>query len=170
MGYNALFWCVWRRLQCTHIHKINTFFLFFSFLFFSFLFFSFLFFSFLFFLWFFKTGFFCIALAVLELCRPGWPRIQKSTWLCLPSASIKGVHHHAQQVSFKNQISVYLSDSALRTYWHQYLKSELLVWRDSSVAESIGCASTRPKFGSQHLIKWLKTASKSSSRRSNILF
>jgi hypothetical protein len=23
MGSNALFWCVWRQLQCTHINKIN---------------------------------------------------------------------------------------------------------------------------------------------------
>jgi hypothetical protein len=46
---------------------------------------------------FFETGFLCIALAVLELiCRPGWPRTQKSTCLCLPSAGIKGVRHHAR--------------------------------------------------------------------------
>ena len=25
VGSNALFWCVWRQLQCTHIHKINKF-------------------------------------------------------------------------------------------------------------------------------------------------
>ncbi|GAB1301418.1 Predicted gene 11032 [Apodemus speciosus] len=31
------------------------------------------------------TGFLCIALAVLELCRPGWPRTQKSACLCLPT-------------------------------------------------------------------------------------
>jgi hypothetical protein len=29
-----------------------------------------------------------------SLCRPGWPRTQKSTCLCLPSAGIKGVRHH----------------------------------------------------------------------------
>jgi hypothetical protein len=23
MGSNALFWCVWRQRQCTHINKIN---------------------------------------------------------------------------------------------------------------------------------------------------
>jgi hypothetical protein len=23
MGSDAFFWCVWRQLQCTHIHKIN---------------------------------------------------------------------------------------------------------------------------------------------------
>jgi hypothetical protein len=26
-----------------------------------------------------------------SLCRPGWPRTQKSACLCLPSAGIKGV-------------------------------------------------------------------------------
>jgi hypothetical protein len=29
-----------------------------------------------------------------SLCRPGWPRTQKSTSLCLSSAGIKGVRHH----------------------------------------------------------------------------
>ena len=29
------------------------------------------------------------------LCRPGWPWTQKSSCLCLPSAGIKGVRHHA---------------------------------------------------------------------------
>jgi hypothetical protein len=41
----------------------------------------------------FETGFLCIALAALELCSPGWPRTQKSTYLCLPSAGIKCVRH-----------------------------------------------------------------------------
>ena len=43
-----------------------------------------------------ETGFLCVAWAVLELTlyRPGWPRTQKSTCLCLPSAEIKGVRHH----------------------------------------------------------------------------
>jgi hypothetical protein len=27
-------------------------------------------------------------------CRPGWPQTQRSTFLCLLSARIKGVHHH----------------------------------------------------------------------------
>jgi hypothetical protein len=31
-----------------------------------------------------------------KLCRSGWPRNQKSTCLCLPSAGIKGVRHQAQ--------------------------------------------------------------------------
>jgi hypothetical protein len=45
----------------------------------------------------FETGFLCIALAALDsLCRPGWPRTQKSACLCLPSAGIKGVRHHAR--------------------------------------------------------------------------
>jgi hypothetical protein len=30
-----------------------------------------------------------------SFCRPGWPRTQKSACLCLPSAGIKGIHHHA---------------------------------------------------------------------------
>ena len=43
-----------------------------------------------------EKGFLCVVLTVLELCRPGWPGTQKSDCLCLPSAGIKGVHHHAQ--------------------------------------------------------------------------
>ena len=37
-----------------------------------------------------------------SLCRPGWPRTQKSVCLCLPSAGIKGVHHHCP-AKFKNK-------------------------------------------------------------------
>jgi hypothetical protein len=29
-----------------------------------------------------------------SLCRPGWPRTQKSACLCLPSVGIKGMCHH----------------------------------------------------------------------------
>jgi hypothetical protein len=29
-----------------------------------------------------------------SLCRPGWPRTQRFTCLCLPSAGIKGMCHH----------------------------------------------------------------------------
>jgi hypothetical protein len=50
-------------------------------------------FCFVFGFWFFWTGFLCVALAVLELCRPGWSRTQKSACLRLPSAGIKGVRH-----------------------------------------------------------------------------
>jgi hypothetical protein len=52
------------------------------------------FFFFFFWFWFFETGFLC------SLGCPGthsvdqWPRTQKSTCLCLPSAGIKGVGHH----------------------------------------------------------------------------
>ena len=48
----------------------------------------------------FETGFLCVALAVLALCRPGWPRTQKSTCLCIPSAGIRGVCHHAWLVTY----------------------------------------------------------------------
>jgi hypothetical protein len=47
-----------------------------------------------------ETGFLCVALAVLELCGPGWPGTQKSTCLCLPSAGIKGVCHHHPACKF----------------------------------------------------------------------
>jgi hypothetical protein len=54
-------------------------------------------------IFFFETGFLCIALAVLELCRPGWPRTQKSACLCLPSAGIKGMRHHClAELSYSN--------------------------------------------------------------------
>jgi hypothetical protein len=59
--------------------------------------------------WFFETGFLCIALALWDsLCRPGWPRTQKSACLCLPSAGIKGVRHHAQPLfSFEASVRPY---------------------------------------------------------------
>ena len=48
-----------------------------------------------------ETGFLCVALAVLEFYGPGWPRTQRSTCLCLLSAGIKDVHHHARlQINF----------------------------------------------------------------------
>jgi hypothetical protein len=31
-----------------------------------------------------------------SLFRTGWPRTQKSSCLCLPSAGIKGVRHHTR--------------------------------------------------------------------------
>ena len=31
-----------------------------------------------------------------SLCRPGWPHTQRSAYLCLLSAGVKGVRHHAQ--------------------------------------------------------------------------
>jgi hypothetical protein len=45
---------------------------------------------------FFFFFFFFVSLSWNSLCRPGWPQTQKSACLCLPSAGIKGVHHHAQ--------------------------------------------------------------------------
>jgi hypothetical protein len=48
--------------------------------------------------------FFCLFLSVAQLswnslCRPGWPRTQKSACLCLPSPGIKGMRHHAWQIN-----------------------------------------------------------------------
>jgi hypothetical protein len=42
-----------------------------------------------------------------SLCRPGWPRIQKSACLCLPSAGIKGVHHHCPAAWWSFSFSVH---------------------------------------------------------------
>jgi hypothetical protein len=72
------------------------------FFFFFFFGFWFLVFGFWFLVFFFKTGFLCIAwLSWNSLCRPSWPRTQKSACLYLLSAGIKGVHHHARQkISF----------------------------------------------------------------------
>jgi hypothetical protein len=52
-------------------------------------------FFFFFLFWFFEAGFLCVALSCNLLYRPGWPRTQKSTCLCLPSAGIKGVRHQS---------------------------------------------------------------------------
>jgi hypothetical protein len=40
-----------------------------------------------------------------SLCRPGWPRTQRSTCLCLPSAGITGMRHHCPA---KELLDVYL--------------------------------------------------------------
>jgi hypothetical protein len=54
----------------------------------------------LFYFWFSETGFlYIVPLSWNSLCRPGWPRTQKSTCLCLPSAGIKGVRHHARLIN-----------------------------------------------------------------------
>ena len=49
----------------------------------------------------FETEFLCAALAVLELCRPSWPRTERPACFCLLCAGIKGVcHHHLVGTSF----------------------------------------------------------------------
>jgi hypothetical protein len=54
-------------------------------------------FTYLFIYWFFLRQGFSVYpwLSWNSLCRPGWPQTQKSACLCLPSAGIKGVCHHA---------------------------------------------------------------------------
>jgi hypothetical protein len=42
-----------------------------------------------------------------SLCRPGWPRTQKPACLCLPSAGIKGVRHHARLKDFFNLFTLH---------------------------------------------------------------
>lgn len=43
-----------------------------------------------------ESGFPCVALAVIELFRPGWSQTQVSTCLCLQTADIKDTNHHIQ--------------------------------------------------------------------------
>ena len=45
---------------------------------------------------FFETGFLYVYtwLSWNSLCRPGWPRTQKISCLCLPSTGIKGMGHY----------------------------------------------------------------------------
>jgi hypothetical protein len=55
-------------------------------------------------------------MAILELCRPGWPRTQKSACLCLPSAGTKGMCHHCQaQGSFEYIRKIHHPQTWVRT-------------------------------------------------------
>ena len=74
---------------------------------------------------FFETGFLCVAwLSWNSLCRPGWPRIQKSACLCLPSAWIKGVCHHTRLINVltlkSQQTQIYRKNG-----WYQKVKDTL---------------------------------------------
>ena len=64
---------------------------------------------------FFETGFLCVAMAVLELCRPGWPQTQKSACLCLTSAWTKGVRYHCPVCLFVCLFFIELIVSGLMT-------------------------------------------------------
>jgi hypothetical protein len=46
-----------------------------------------------------------------SLCRPDWPRTQKSACLCLPSAGTKGVRHHclAVIVIINNRVKILIN-------------------------------------------------------------
>jgi hypothetical protein len=72
-----------------------------------------------------------------SLCRPGWPRTQKSACLCLPSAGIKGVCHHAWLTnSFPYLESKYLTTSPLL----QQLAQLLILFLHVCVHEHVcGC-------------------------------
>jgi hypothetical protein len=82
---------------------------------------------------FFETGFLCIALAVLELslCRPGWPQTQRSACLCLPSAGIKGVLHHARLNFLKNEVDLIIQQM-------KSIENQEMGWRDSPAVQSTG--------------------------------
>jgi hypothetical protein len=76
-----------------------------------------------------ETGFLCIALGMSwnSLCRPGWPQTHKSAWLCLPSAGIKGVCHHAQ---LRFNVLIHWYDSLFPTYysWSSYCSHNFLYY------------------------------------------
>jgi hypothetical protein len=86
-----------------------------------------------------------------SLCRPGWPRTQKSACLCLPSAGIKGVRHHARPKAMLFEYSripllFFFNTSSI---WF-YLRS--LGYLVSLVTESFGHPSgIRYAF---HLMEW----------------
>jgi hypothetical protein len=65
-----------------------------------------------------ETGFLCITLALSwnSLCRPGWPRTQKSACLCLLSAGIKGVHHHRLVYSIFMSVPACMHECMCTTY------------------------------------------------------
>ena len=71
-----------------------------------------------------RQGFFVYPwLSWNSLCRPGWPRTQKSACLCLPSAGIKGVHHHARLTCNILSILHVLTHSVVQGHWENQLLS-----------------------------------------------
>jgi hypothetical protein len=65
--------------------------------------------------WFFKARFLCVALAVLELNSVVQAdlELKRSACLCLPSAGIKGMCHHAWQSIFYIYIKLDIWQSGL---------------------------------------------------------
>ena len=63
-----------------------------------------------------------------SLCKPGKPRTQKSTCLCLPSAEIKGVRHHAQPDRFLVTSSISLWVMNLFKLYLLYLDLTLITY------------------------------------------
>jgi hypothetical protein len=86
-----------------------------------------------------------------SLCRPGWPRTQKSACLCLPSAGIKGVRHHAwHKYEFKPclfSLCLYLGCGF-----------KLLVSAETEKATDEGKTHYAPDSSSVHSLWLLKTA------------
>ena len=48
----------------------------------------------------------CLFFFLNSLCRPGWPRTQRSACLCLPGAGIKGTCHHRPAKAYSPKSSM----------------------------------------------------------------
>jgi hypothetical protein len=65
-----------------------------------------------------------------SLCRPGWPRTQRSACLCLPSPGIKGVRHHLQPL-----LSLLLANSSILLWQHPFINIKTNFFRIPTQAE-----------------------------------
>ena len=92
----------------------------------------------------FETGFLCVALVVLELTRPSWPLIQKSTCLCLPRAGIKGICHHCPAKEPIKLELAYSFRSLLLSWWETWRKHA--GWRGAEGATLAGSRKRMPHW------------------------
>jgi hypothetical protein len=102
-----------------------------------------------------------------SFCRPGWPQTQKSACLCLPSAGIKGMCHHARLFFFFFCLFVFLFFKIfyfLNILFYYFLQAHGVFlfcflkiylfrdWKDGSAVKSTDCSSKGPKFKSQQSV------------------
>ena len=73
-----------------------------------------------------------------SLCRPGWPRTQKSACLCFPSAGIKGVCHHARLKYFSKTFSPghFLFSLSIFSVLPRFKKNQVLLALEPSLTAS----------------------------------
>jgi hypothetical protein len=92
-----------------------------------------------------------------SLCRPGWPRTQKSPCLCLPSAGTKGVRHHARLVSakFTEQFTLHSNKNSCSLLQHIYVKKYFFFY--TLYSDHVFCSLTSPSsFSLGLLTEWEK--------------
>ena len=117
----------------------------------------------------FETGFLYASLAILSwnsLCRPGWPRTQKSACLCLPSARIKGMRPHCPHLLFLHKQlkcrSQYLQKKShgrwsqqvlcsLLTNKHNWNKKNQVLWEILSQRKKVESLRSTPSSGFTHI-------------------